>query len=221
MIKVHKIKKGFTLAEVLITIGIIGTISALTIPVLISNHRKNVVATKLKKFYSVMSQAVTMSEIENGPSSEWIMNFQSYKDAITFYNTYLDKFLSKITVNKRTGAQGVTIILNDGSAFTLFNGACADFKYFLNFKNATKNLEELIPGKDYFSFRICSQSNEAYYAGGKAGGFRTASNGNLAQRLDRDFLIEHCKSPFNDGDTCTALIEFDGWEIKKDYPHRF
>ena len=33
-------KKGFTLAEVLITLGIIGVVAALTIPGLIANHRK-------------------------------------------------------------------------------------------------------------------------------------------------------------------------------------
>lgn len=34
--------KAFTLAEVLITLGIIGIISAITIPILINNYRKKV-----------------------------------------------------------------------------------------------------------------------------------------------------------------------------------
>ena len=33
-------KKGFTLAEVLITLGIIGVVAALTIPMLIADSRK-------------------------------------------------------------------------------------------------------------------------------------------------------------------------------------
>lgn len=33
-------KKGFTLAEVLITLGIIGVVAALTLPSLITNYRK-------------------------------------------------------------------------------------------------------------------------------------------------------------------------------------
>lgn len=36
-------KKAFTLAEVLITLGIIGVVAALTMPALIANHRKTVV----------------------------------------------------------------------------------------------------------------------------------------------------------------------------------
>ncbi len=40
---------GFTLAEVLITLGIIGVIAALTLPNLIANYQKKVWATQLKK----------------------------------------------------------------------------------------------------------------------------------------------------------------------------
>ena len=43
-------KSAFTLAEVLITLGIIGVVSALTLPVLVQKYRNNVVETKLKKF---------------------------------------------------------------------------------------------------------------------------------------------------------------------------
>ena len=44
--------KAFTLAEVLITIGIIGIVAALTLPTLIGNYRKSVVENKLKSTYS-------------------------------------------------------------------------------------------------------------------------------------------------------------------------
>ncbi len=45
----QKIKAGFTLAEVLITLGIIGIVAAMTIPGLIAKHQKIVTATQLKK----------------------------------------------------------------------------------------------------------------------------------------------------------------------------
>lgn len=51
-------KKGFTLAEVLITLGIIGVVAAMTMPSLIQNYRKKEATTRIKKFYSMMSQAV-------------------------------------------------------------------------------------------------------------------------------------------------------------------
>lgn len=43
-------KIAFTLAEVLITLGIIGVVAAMTMPVLIQNQREKVVVTQLKKF---------------------------------------------------------------------------------------------------------------------------------------------------------------------------
>lgn len=51
-------RKGFTLAEVLVTLGIIGIGAALTLPTLITKHRKVEVVTKLENFYSIFNQAV-------------------------------------------------------------------------------------------------------------------------------------------------------------------
>lgn len=48
---------AFTLAEVLITLGIIGVIAALTIPTLIKNYQKNLTVNQLKKVYSQISIA--------------------------------------------------------------------------------------------------------------------------------------------------------------------
>ena len=48
---------AFTLAEVLITLGIIGVVAALTIPTLISNHRKKVYVTQLKKAVNTLTNA--------------------------------------------------------------------------------------------------------------------------------------------------------------------
>ena len=48
-------KKGFTLAEVLITLGIIGVVAAMTLPTLIKNYQKQVWAISAKKSYAVVS----------------------------------------------------------------------------------------------------------------------------------------------------------------------
>lgn len=52
---------GFTLAEVLITLGIIGVVAAMTIPTLMSNTGKGEFKTAFKKIVSTINQAVTMS----------------------------------------------------------------------------------------------------------------------------------------------------------------
>ncbi|MBO6087150.1 prepilin-type N-terminal cleavage/methylation domain-containing protein [bacterium] len=49
--------KGFTLAEVLITLGVIGVVAAMTLPTLIQNYQKKVWTTQLQKSYSLLEQS--------------------------------------------------------------------------------------------------------------------------------------------------------------------
>ncbi len=53
-------KLGFTLAEVLITLGIIGVIATLTLPTLMSNTAEREYSTALKKGISALTEAVQM-----------------------------------------------------------------------------------------------------------------------------------------------------------------
>ena len=57
MFKMHS---GFTLAEVLVTLGIIGVVSALTLPTLVKSHQRQVYVTQLHKVYNQVSQAVEL-----------------------------------------------------------------------------------------------------------------------------------------------------------------
>jgi len=58
MLVKYKSNKGFTLAEVLITLGIIGVVAAMTIPTLVASYQKTAYVTSLKKFYSTMTSAL-------------------------------------------------------------------------------------------------------------------------------------------------------------------
>ena len=62
LVKIFKRKMlvnyAFTLAEVLITLGIIGVVAALTIPVLVENHRAAEFRTRLNTAYSLIGQAM-------------------------------------------------------------------------------------------------------------------------------------------------------------------
>ena len=51
-------KIAFTLAEVLITLGIIGVVAAMTLPTVINNVHHKELETALKKQYSTLSQAI-------------------------------------------------------------------------------------------------------------------------------------------------------------------
>lgn len=61
--------KAFTLAEVLITLGIIGVVAEMTIPDLVQQTQDNVYKTAYKKAYSTLSQALEMANL-NGEIQE-------------------------------------------------------------------------------------------------------------------------------------------------------
>ena len=64
-------KIAFTLAEVLITLGVIGVVAALTLPSVIASYKNQVTVAKLQKAYSVLNQAYQNSIADNGPAENW------------------------------------------------------------------------------------------------------------------------------------------------------
>lgn len=94
------INKGFTLAEVLITLGIIGVVASITIPTLMNSIQDNQYKVAYKKAYSTASQAWTMANTEGllsvctnwGDSGVDICNANNFK-----------AFKSKMKVSKDCG----------------------------------------------------------------------------------------------------------------------
>ena len=98
----YKSKFGFTLAEVLITLGIIGVVAALTIPTLIANYTKKQTVSKLKQSYSILAQAITSAQVDNGDLSNWGLAYiygsptgsLDQEEILTkFFNTYLKPYV--------------------------------------------------------------------------------------------------------------------------------
>ena len=90
-----KNKKAFTLAEVLVTLTIIGVVSAMTIPTLHQRHNEQVTVKKVQKFYSTMSQAFQKAINEYGDVDTWGIEGSKQTDALIIYN-YLIKDNFKI-----------------------------------------------------------------------------------------------------------------------------
>ena len=68
-------RTAFTLAEVLITLGIIGIVAALTLPTLTSRYQEKVFITRLEKTYSILVSAYKLAVEENGSSTGWGLSF--------------------------------------------------------------------------------------------------------------------------------------------------
>ena len=63
----HSLKRpAFTLAEVLITLGIIGVVAALTLPSLITKYRNQAYVTQLKKTVSTLEQGFQLMKADDG-----------------------------------------------------------------------------------------------------------------------------------------------------------
>ncbi len=125
---------AFTLAEVLITLAIIGVVAALTVPGVIKNYKKHQTEIKLKKSYSTLNNAVIMQEAESGiRRQDW--NFEI--DGVEFYNTYLRKHLKTINSTSYADYQKNAQVVwrngqrASGNAWTLENPQRANYNAIL------------------------------------------------------------------------------------------
>lgn len=64
-------KVAFTLAEVLITLGIIGVVVALTIPSLVQKYKEKVTVNKVLSAYSLLSNAYSLVLDDDGTPDTW------------------------------------------------------------------------------------------------------------------------------------------------------
>ena len=82
-------RTAFTLAEVLITLGIIGVVAAMTMPSLIANYKNKVLVNQAKSSYSKLSNALIMAKSQNG--------FESYSELFgpAYTNDQIVEILSK------------------------------------------------------------------------------------------------------------------------------
>lgn len=87
---------GFTLAEVLITLGIIGVVAAMTIPTVLQNAQSQQTVSALKKAYSELSQAYTLSVQDNGTPDNWSLVAASSDDGAAEMINKLAPYLKSI-----------------------------------------------------------------------------------------------------------------------------
>ena len=114
---------AFTLAEVLITLGIIGVVAALTLSMIIPNLEAKKTEAKLKKFYTVIAQATRQSEADNGDWSNW-GNPKTPKD---FYDLYYKNYLNVVSENYYNSR--LYLVLSDGSCIYLRQNSSSSNSY--------------------------------------------------------------------------------------------
>ena len=231
-------RAAFTLAEVLITLGIIGIVAAMTIPGMIVKHQKQVAAKRLEQTYSILSQALVRSQADYGDMSTWGIsvstaidpdNENQHSDLIADFLKHLVPYLQlssepvyKADITK-FGYQNPYHTKN-GKTYTFSKKVC---------------LVELANGVSLF-VGINGNGTTVYTLptiyvdiNGKQGPnvigrdmYLFTFDAGTTKRLQPygyqytiEELKEKCKKEGENGNnTCAALIMKNGWQINEDYP---
>ena len=237
---------GFTLAETLITLVIIGVIAALVVPNAIVNSKKEETVTKLKKAYSTLSQTTLKAIADNGPIDTWEITTLKSKE---FSDKYLAPYLS---VGKNCGYETTggcefkyaylndpksfrtfdntynRLILQDGTALIMFaynvsgswqgNGQFT-LKALYTYIDINGQKGPNVLGKDIFYYVYCINCDTNAMGSYKISGKFIPSAGTALENAGatREKYKTDC-SKTGKGQDCSGLIMADGWQIKDDYP---
>jgi len=121
------IKKAFTLAEVLITLAIIGVVAAITIPGIVANHQKTALETQFAKSYRTFQTAVNLAIAEHGGIETWDWQ-EKYTDAQE--NEFVQKyFLPYLNVAKFCPAGQNAYECFPDTYYKYINGNLSIFNY--------------------------------------------------------------------------------------------
>lgn len=165
---------AFTLAEVLITLAVIGIVAALTLPSFIEKYQEKILITKLKKFYSELAFAHNMNiaNEKTGFTSEDLLEyFKTYKICEHTYegcadNTYVNVKNGRANWGKTDSFASTSnyAILQNGMILRYFSwgntcsndagtgalkNACGEFSVDINGSQKPNQL-----GKDVFYFYV-------------------------------------------------------------------
>lgn len=133
-----KRKNAFTMAEVLITLGIIGVIAALTIPNLVNEYQKIQYVAKLKKVDSQFNQALVKMAIDNGCPTD--LACTGFFTSGTDYTIFGNEIVKYFKVVKNCGIEK-----NKGCGISTYNrrydgsGAFEDFDTNIAYKFLTED----------------------------------------------------------------------------------
>lgn len=232
---------AFTLAEVLITLGIIGIVAAMTIPILITEYQKQVTATRLSKVFSLMSQSLQNSQLEIGTSKSWGKPSTEYDDTAS-YDWWHEYFIpnAKFSVAKIcTSATGnaaecaLTDVKNlDGSddvntgVGSAFNCGTTGGCYVLNDGTA---LHFSGVGNQYAYIHVDINGKSKPNTWGKdiftmmidyVNGYVAfyGKGTSRATLISNNNLMCNKEAGTKKGRYCGLLIQMDGWQIANDYP---
>ena len=225
-------KKGFTLAEVLITLGIIGVVAAITLPTLVASYKKRVVENRLKYSYSLLNQVVNSAQVDYGDLSTWDYTL----DTSDFIQKYLAPYLKSAINDKELFLWGDLprreFSFVNGTKWTIVKLRTLDYFFVIINVDINGKAKPNKQGIDIFNFYIFPEQRAVYNCG----------NGDVARNIPKPGIYydgygiydnfnkfyRGCGYKNPNGPTyhsvnsyCIALIVRNNWKIPDDYPLKF
>ena len=213
---------AFTLAEVLVTLGIIGVVSAMTVPTLMQNYQRQSYVTQLHKTYNEVSQALlryqtdrnALNLTEAGLSSQtaWdAMVAQYFKTVQKCDNSLTPCFPATTSYKKMSGVALNSNVYNIETSYVLASGASVRFYYAVNGNRICFLMVDVngqkgpnILGRDLFTLSIYNDGT-------------IDDDGSSAplSEADRNTLFERdCNGDTGAGDYgCFGKILNDNWQM--------
>lgn len=219
---------GFTLAEVLITLGIIGVVAAMTIPTLMTNYAKQRTETQLVKFYSMMNQTLRMSVADNGDPDGWVIakKAYTYEDTVEFLNTYIYPYMKHLGYRDCTIASGqigvCTNLMDGGVLWFSIDRNGGDIVYYVSQKYRDLYDKGKLKNAPRYKFQFqFAKVNNAVDNVMKSISYiepYVFSWDGTKDGLKKDGTTWACKKECTNCGYCAKLIQMNSWKIPSDYP---
>lgn len=234
-------RKGFTLAEVLITLGIIGVVAAMTLPSVIGNYQKVQTVSQLKKVYTTLNQAFKRSEADNESSVYWKTGGTTQEYFNTYWKPYLNvlrycsggmgekdcNYKSSTPWKRANGLQDALLVVYDAQRvpFILSDGTFVSILTHSGYGSAEGSVTDGVVngntgGADRRILIDLNASGNPNQFGKDVFLFeRVPGKGIMAYgyQEDKNTINENC-SKDGSGFMCAAKLMQDGWQIKDNYP---
>ena len=228
---------AFTLAEVLITLGVIGVVAAVTMPTLMQNYNKKVTETRLKKFYSTMNQTVDRLKVDHGDLKDWdytvdnvyeegeektVDHLVNQSEAIAAkFEEYFGKYIEFVDKKKVEveGKERYLFYFKDGSAIMPAWYNNFDYEFFpKNPEKCLKNSHENRYGICSFAFQFYvnhSSYQKAFIP------YSTGAIGSYTKTTLYEDPTKGCRNGTHmSGNYCGLIIMLNNWTVPDDYPKK-
>lgn len=222
-------KFGFTLAEVLVTLGIIGVVAALTIPSTIAKYQQEATVAKIQKAVTILNQAYRLSIAEVGEPDD-VISLGSEK----YFDTYWRPYIKSIKECPRTTSGYTQCNYKSRQPFLFANKKASDREFT---RGGDDRTTFFTPDGMLFIIHTGLNGSTTVYNGimvdvnGPQGPNRYGHDVFLLQRNIQRGIIEpegydqtddevnrNCSTTGN-GNYCAERIRRHGWKIdKNNYP---